>query len=764
MAVTNDGPYVVYNATIVASPSYPFDGYISPVYVSSWAPGQSVTLTGYLDISPSASPGVYRIPVYVYVNGFPSPGYQTFAPIAINGYADVEVQYASLSSSTLKISLVNSGNVQSGSVKVYFYNTSLLGFPLPYYVVPQVAPGQTTQVSVPVTVKAPLAPGVYFVPMRLEYMGASHEVKAPVVVPSDSAVVYSLTGKWEGSYASLTLIYSSPYNVTAVRLYAELPQGLKNSTGGSLVSVTLPLTSQSGAVKFNVYLKAEPSVYTVPVKLVWFTDKGVLTEGGYLTLYVYQAPKVEVLSVEGVVFAGSLNNLTVTVRNSGDAPAYNVTAHLSSLPVVSRTVLPYLPPGGEGKVYLTVYAPFDLAGQSTRANLTVYYTTSQGTVGTASVPITLSVYQPPVPIVVSDPNDQVVAGIDNTVTISVANNFGFPLYDVVVNATPSVGSVIGQGQYFLKSMPPNGNASFPFVISVPSYASGTLSLKVTVSYITPFGTKGVYSTAINYKVLSMGDVAQKFEIGVSPSAVQYGNLTKVTVTLTSFFDTPISGAIIEVSSPNGYVSPSTVPVPTLAPLKPVSVSVNVLFPPPTNGSPILEPLKVTVKFYYGGSFLNFTKTLKVLAVGKPVLIVSGVSYAVVKGNSSKVTAGLSFLVGNTGSGAVPSVTIVPLPPPGIDLIAPSVVGISNLQPSQSQAVSFTVVGKPGNYTVPLRIIYTTPLGQTVTEVYNVTLSLAPPATAAPKPSAPSILYDPLLPVVVALAVAVIVLLWKVRGK
>ncbi|BCU68892.1 hypothetical protein [Stygiolobus caldivivus] len=768
ITVTNEGPEVIGNVTVYAEPSYPFCGYINPVFVPSWQPGQSITLTGYLNISPSAHIGDYGIQVYVSPPGYaPYEGYETTAEVDINGYVNISVQSAVITDNHLSITLINTGNVESGPVYLYFYNTSLVKFIESDDILPSIGSGQSTQVSIPIEFDAPPQPGIYTIPMKLEYMRGVYQVNVPVVIPSNNSIVFSLTGSWAGKYASMTLIYSSPYNVSAVRIIGHLPLGITNFTGGSEIYVTVPLSSMTGVVKFNVYLDSNSSPYLIPVKLEWFTSKGVVVQKGQLSLYIYNQPDVEVVSVQGILYAGSEDNITITVKNVGSAPAYNLSASENELPIVSSSSLPYLAPGQEGNITILTYAPFSEAGKTVTTNISISYVTLQGSVNVTSVPETFTVYQPTVPIVVSDPGLDLVAGIDNTINLTFTNNVGVTIYDLIINVTPSQGSVLGSSQIYVNSLPPGKSLSVPVVISVPSSASNTLSVTLSMSYLTPSGEKGSYSTTLNYKVESLSDISQDFQIGISPSFIEYGNLSSVQITISSFFNSPIVDAELEVSSPNGYISPSIIPILSITPFGTVTKDVSVEFTPPSNGSSLLEPIKVTFRFYYDGAFLNFTQDLKILAIGKPVLLISGVSYAVVQGNTSEVTSSVSFEVGNSGSATVSSVTIVPLPPAGISLVEPSVLGISDLEPSESQAVSLTVVGKPGNYTIPLHIIYTTPLGQQETETYDVHVDLAPPSSAtATSTTSPilAIVQNPLLPIVIVLIIIIVILARRVEKK
>ncbi|MBB5253088.1 hypothetical protein [Sulfurisphaera ohwakuensis] len=768
ITVTNDGPNAVGNVTVYATPSYPFCGYINSVFVSDWQPGQSITLVGYLNISPSASLGDYNIQVYVTPLNYANyVYYETTAEVAINGYVNISVQSALISNNHLSINLINTGNVESGPVYIYFYNTSLVRFFESYEILPSIQPEQSIQVTVPIELDAPPQPGVYIIPMKLVYMRGIHEIQTPVIIPSNTSIVFSLTGNWVGKYATISLIYSSPYNVSAVRIIGQLPLGVTNFTGGSEIYVTVPLTSVSGIVKFNIYLDSNSSPYLIPVELEWFTNKGIITQKGYLSLYIYNQPNIEVVSIEGILYAGLEDNITITVKNIGNAPAYNLTASENTIPIISSTTLPYLAPGKEGKITILVYTPFSEEGKSITTNITISYMTLQGIVNVTSISEAFTIYQPIVPIVVSDPGLDLIAGIDNTINLTFTNNLGETIYDLVINITPSEGSVIGSSQIYIKSLLVGESASIPIILNIPSTASNTLSITVSMSYLTPSGTESSYTTTLSYQVESLKEISQEFEVSISPSVVEYGNLSSVQITISSFFNSPILDAVLEVSSPNGYVSPSIVPIQEISPFSTVTKDVNIEFAPPSNGSSLLEPINVTLRFYYEGAFLNFTRQLKILAIGKPLLLISGLSYAVVEGNTSEVTTSVSFLVGDSGSASISSVTIVPLPPSGITLIEPSVVGVSDLKPSESQAVSFTVVGKPGNYTIPLHIIYTTPLGQEVTETYNIQITLTPPSTSTTTSIASPVdilLQNPLFPVVIVLIIIIILLVRKVEKR
>ncbi|BFH74187.1 hypothetical protein SJAV_21310 [Sulfurisphaera javensis] len=766
ITLTNEGKLINETVCIRIILSGPFSGSFQPYYVTNWEPGQSIQITGFVNISPTARDGVYTIyalisPLYIYVP----------IQVYINGYVNLSINGV-LSYNSIDFTLTNLGNAPTQIVEFHVYNSTFFSFPIGTVTIPSISSQQSYSFSLPVEVKA-ISSGVYYIEVSAYYLGLYHNFTVPILVSSNRSITSYIQPLYSDPKMTLQIVYSSPFKLNALAIQAILPQTLYNGSGGHELYSFTQIISQSGVVTFNFYVKGKEGIYTIPIVLTWYTNSGIVTQRENFTVSVYPQTEIELLGISTSLFAGENGEINLTVKNVGSSPIYNLTASEEGLSLISSSYVPVLYPGNEAVVTLTVYSPYNEEGEIVSINITLTYLNSLDEVLTLVYPEEVEILSPPPPIQLVDPGFQqqsLFAGFENSVIVSFNNTAGVPLYDVNVTVKPQIGSIVGNNYFYFTSWLPYHLLSITFEIFVPSSVGNSLTITYSFTYYVD-GVEKSYSISYNYEVVSRSSLAGLFTVSISPSSVQYGKENNLTLSITynayylfGYSPSKVTFVTVSISTPSSVsVTPTYFIVPSLSQFATYTKQLHVEIMPPSNGSVGTYTLDVTLTFIYDGVLLNYTYPITLFGVGEPFIEVEAPTYTIIKGNSSLVEASLSFDIFNNGLGEAEGVNIVFQTPPGISIISPAVIGVGDVGPSVTQGESVEIIGKPGNYTIPVTISYYKGNGQLVSYTYDFHVDLVAPQVTVTHHGFTLSMYDI---IIAGLAIALIIsIIWGIRrGK
>jgi len=276
-------------------------------------------------------------------------------PVAKAAYVSLTVSGISVPASiepgesgNLVLTIENSGTEYARSVKLVISPHSMISFGTSQYSLQTIAPGSSTQVSVPMTVSSSATEGATSVFLSVEY----NEGSSTGSVTTQSSVSVSITKR------SLIEITNVSYNDQLIEQgdVVKMVVQLKNVGSGRIKDMVVALKNRSqpfvsaggdmerylGSLQPNQYATAdfdiiinkdaETKAYSVPVTLTYYDESGAVhAEERYVGLKVSGLPDfVVTLESQSNMYAGSAGELTVSVANRGTATAAYLLANFDS--------------------------------------------------------------------------------------------------------------------------------------------------------------------------------------------------------------------------------------------------------------------------------------------------------------------------------------------------------------------------------------------------------------------------------------------------
>ncbi|MDA8206027.1 MAG: hypothetical protein M0Z36_08160, partial [Thermaerobacter sp.] len=189
------------------------------------------------------------------------------------------------------------------------------------------------------------------------------------------------------------------------------------------------------------------------------------------------------------LLAGSVNNLTIKLRNTGSGYAYDIKPSIaasSSLnPVGEPGEAASLAPNATAYLTIPVYVSPGAAGQSVSAQLSLAYSDAYG--NNESLQTTLDLYgvAPASQVSLTSQYEDVEEGVPQNTSIIVSNSGGTPITNVTVQLTPeSPMTIIGSDGYFsFPYIAAHSNVSMPVNLYVASSSSTVATLSAQISYV-----------------------------------------------------------------------------------------------------------------------------------------------------------------------------------------------------------------------------------------------------------------------------------------
>lgn len=255
------------------------------------------------------------------------------------------------------------------------------------------------------------------------------------------------------------------------------------------------------------------------------------------------------------LLAGSVNNLTIKLRNTGSGYAYDIKPSIaasSSLnPVGEPGEAASLAPNATAYLTIPVYVSPGAAGQSVSAQLSLAYSDAYG--NNESLQTTLDLYgvAPASQVSLTSQYEDVEEGAPQNTSIIVSNSGGTPITNVTVQLTPeSPMTIIGSDGYFsFPYIAAHSNVSMPVNLYVTSSSSTVATLSAQISYV--FDGQAESGTR-DLSFLTPGAInITETSTALLPAAPTQGGIFSVTGTLLNSGTTSASALSISTSGVNG---------------------------------------------------------------------------------------------------------------------------------------------------------------------------------------------------------------------
>ena len=255
------------------------------------------------------------------------------------------------------------------------------------------------------------------------------------------------------------------------------------------------------------------------------------------------------------LLAGSVNNLTLKLRNTGSGYAYDIKPSIaasSSLnPVGEPGEAASLAPNATAYLTIPIYVSPGAAGQSVSAQLSLAYSDAYG--NNESLQTTLDLYgvAPASQVSLTSQYEDVEEGAPQNTSIIVSNSGGTPITNVTVQLTPeSPMTIIGSDGYFsFPYIAAHSNVSMPVNLYVTSSSSTVATLSAQISYV--FDGQAESGTR-DLSFLTPGAInITETSTSLLPAAPTQGGIFSVTGTLLNSGTTSASALSISTSGVNG---------------------------------------------------------------------------------------------------------------------------------------------------------------------------------------------------------------------
>ena len=230
--------------------------------------------------------------------------------------------------------------------------------------------------------------------------------------------------------------------------------------------------------------------------------------------------------------AGSVNNLTISIHNTGSGYAYDIKPSIASSsslnPVGQANEIQSLAPNATAYSTIPIYVSPSAAGQAVSASLSIPYSDAYGNNQTFQSVLDLYGVSQASQISVVSPQEDVEIGIPQNTTIRVSNTGDTPITNVTVQLTPeSPLTIIGSDGYF----------SFPYI---PAHSNASMPVNLYVTSST--GTVATMSMLINYVLDGQAESSTRSLTFLTPGDI---NITETSTTLLP--TEPVPGGIFSLT-------------------------------------------------------------------------------------------------------------------------------------------------------------------------------------------------------------------------
>ncbi|TRM97445.1 hypothetical protein DJ527_11955 [Sulfolobus sp. F1] len=469
-------------------------------------PGQEYTLTFIGNITPNIPLGVYDfyIQVYYTINGIeqvqdvtvqiPIMGYlQFYAQSSISG-----IVFPGEHDLPVILTIFNTGNTNAYNVTLFTNSTYPIDFMAKVTHIPIIQAGSSYSVQLTANIYNNASIGTYQIPLTILAYGKYYSLNVSISINSNQSIegeilnpniILSEGPNSKGVTFQLSLIYTGPVNIESYSVELLLPKGITNVTGGSAIyffgGLLQPESEVSIPINININNVSLGS-YSIPVKIVWNAIEGEgsvvsITQYSSFSLTLLGTSNIQVVPSSSLLYAGTVNNITLNIRNTGNGNIYN----LSIMPSTSVSILNTLPkisllkPNQTVDIPLQIYVPSSLQGGSIQLSITIDYLNSiyQQSQYQEQIGFYVTQIVPSNPIIASVNETLIIPGESNSDDIVLVNTLNETLYNISVILTSPL--YINATLFNIPALKPNSLYFIP--ITLLSQDSGIYSISVSIT-------------------------------------------------------------------------------------------------------------------------------------------------------------------------------------------------------------------------------------------------------------------------------------------
>lgn len=321
------------------------------------------------------------------------------------------------------------------------------------------------------------------------------------------------------TYSGGCPVTSSQFQLTLHKpFYAQSGQGSE-----SYYLVNIPSYAQIQVTySIDILSNATTGTYQLPLYISYNVQNSTgFSEDTQVSVFLLGSVQLEVYSTTQELVPGQVNNVTMTVQNSGSGNATGIGLSLSQPPqgISILGQLPSIPILGAGDSYIfqeQIYVSNSVAGQPITLPFMVSYTNPYGQDSTQQVLLgfyvgSLTSVGQPVSITVISP--YVYLGQSSTVEIKVTNAGATPLLSPsFILSVPAGFAVLSNSTYSVPggSIPAGGYFTYvASIISGPKTPEGAYSAQFTISYFNSLGQ--LQTTTIPAGFVAIGKAVLQFQ-------------------------------------------------------------------------------------------------------------------------------------------------------------------------------------------------------------------------------------------------------------
>ncbi|MEM0021633.1 MAG: CARDB domain-containing protein [Fervidicoccaceae archaeon] len=690
--------------------------------MSPLVPGQTLTLSYWIDVSNGAPAGYYQafISMYVYDSGAwknveidpftitlsSTPSIALAVPTIIStppGYVNLSIPIQNGGSGYAYGALLTASSSQQ---QVLVLNQSIK--------IGTIGPMETYQAEVPLYISPSAAGSLIPISFKLSFLDScgiaesySTSIYLSIQQPSSPQLSVQLapTVLTAGTNSTLSVLVINSGNQTAKSLTVslELPQQLLSSGGSSSLYLGDLQSNQSATANFSVLplgISGSKTVLQLYVDLSYTDSYGISRMQRIPFLLTIVQPK-SVLSIDlepHSLMAGGKGNITVTITNSGNTSISGLDVTISPSQSMSflgfdgRWYVGDLLPGESRSIAIQVIVQPTASGMAT-LTLSMSYTDSTFTARTESRTESILIMgSPTVSNFLVTPSPQSVVGglccsqINLTITSTAAKR----LDNVSLTISPGNLIIVGSsGRFYLGSINPGESRSVSFSVyanAVQSIQYATLAAAIT--YTDP--TTGSIISENDPFTLMIVPATSKLPLQISTETwiVTAGQTNYLNLSLINPNSFALGQISITLTPPSGTILPGTgnYYIDSLGPGETTQISIPLYIPSTMSSSTVA--LTASISYFDGSTITSTSKTLTFLLALPPSLKIT--NYAVLPQTISPgQTFSASLTIANTGIGPAYNVTIAVLPSPLYSTLLGSQSFINQLNSGSSTTVTFS---------------------------------------------------------------------------
>ncbi|MEM4944501.1 MAG: hypothetical protein QW214_08120 [Saccharolobus sp.] len=756
-------------------------------------PNQQYTFTFIGNITPNIPLGIYNFYLQIIYSVNNTQQSQVIpVKIPITGYVEFYstaqtngIIFPGEQDVPINLIIYNTGDVTATNVTLFLNSTYPLQFITKTVNIPIIPAGSSTSIQILANIYSNATIGVYKIPLTALVYDQYHSINMSIVINSNQTV----SGKILDSYItlpagpnqlgvpiSLQILYSGPVQVNSYSIYIYLPSGFTNISGGNVINLSggalSPYTQFTVPFVINIH-NASLGIYTIPVKIIWSVIEGdgsviEVVQYSSFTIALMGQPNLEIFLTPSTLYAGNLNNLTLSILNAGSGPIYNVSLSISStLPIIGNLPkISYLKQNQSVKIPLEIYVPSNYQGEAIQLTVNVNYLNS--VYQQSSYQQEIGVYVSPnqglsIPIIATLKPNIISSGVFTTAQLILNNTLNATIYNVSISISSPI--FINSSSLNLPIFKSNSQFSIPIVIA--SQNPGSYSISLIITYY--------QNNILKQEQISIPIYVMQFTSPSIPILISFNTSTLVTghveytrLMISNILNEPLYNITISLSTQGQlYINTTTIVIPELYPSQKIGIPVEIY----TSSSGIIS-IDALLTYYQLGQQRQAQEIVNTLAVGSVQIIITGVSSVppvAVRGSIVSITA----TIYNFGTGPANALTVTVFPPHGIQVIGQNTYYVGNLGSDTSSTFTFAFRilnnTKPGTYVIPVEYTYTNDIGQVLHTYSNITITVSNSSLnfssfrSNSSSNTSHILIYTILTVIIILAIVLVVVFLRRRG-